>query len=268
MIFSKVYQNFDPFINIKLITTLVVFLALPTIFSEKNNFSSWTEDIVDSKPISLKATENFFRFHKLTPHWNELELQNRPCRLQQIKTQKYLKSFPNVFVTSAVIFGVGKQADLRQESAPKIQLPSTPAALLSVSVPRNLSKMVLYKFSGNLLDPTGLVWSFSRYWRLIQCSRQYEDETFADFFYWLSESSNGGDGLCWSDDSCGLPNCGKWFSKNSIGGECIIEEDSYIPIHQKARFDKDREVFPNGVWVHQSAHPIWILNGHWFSVSV
>ena len=68
------------------------------------------------------------------------------------KLQKTVNFGSSVFVPIAESCGVGKKADPQLVSAPKIQRPSTPAAFPSKLVSTKLTKMVLDKFSGNLLE--------------------------------------------------------------------------------------------------------------------
>ena len=68
------------------------------------------------------------------------------------KTKKFLDFHLNEFVPSAAPFGVGKQADPQQVSAPIIHIPSTPAALPSVTIPMKLPKMLMDKCFGISLE--------------------------------------------------------------------------------------------------------------------
>ena len=68
------------------------------------------------------------------------------------KTMKTLEFGLNEFVPSAAPFGVGKQAEPQQVSAPRTQLFSTPAALPSVAVLMKLPKMLLDKVFSNAME--------------------------------------------------------------------------------------------------------------------
>ena len=59
------------------------------------------------------------------------------------ESKKTLEFDSNKFVPSAALFGFGKRPDPQQVSAPRIQLPSTPAVLPSVVVPMTLPKFLL-----------------------------------------------------------------------------------------------------------------------------